>query len=146
MNREKLEYLQKIVMPHVASMTTCEDWRNAEEDDEGLPLNTAVFNLDTYIETDRKSGSPISDAYDCGYTGCLAGWYKLLAVRDNLIEEDILPDFDSYGLADHFDIPIEDSIRLFTTLGAGAEEAFSDTEEALHARIEYLNELLAKEA
>jgi len=145
MEREKLEYLRDVVMPHVRKMPTIEDWNN--DDDDTLSLDSAVLNFDEYQEYGRETSKPVSDAFDCGLEGCLAGWYRWLAIRDRKIEDWELSDFQYDELAYHFGIDEKDAIRLFTSSGSGIEtvkNAGHETRRVLAARATYLDELLAE--
>ncbi len=152
MERENLEYLRDVVIPHCENMETIEHWRERYSAAGGLCTLTvascAIFNLGTYTESNRATGKPISKHYDCGLEGCLAGWYKFLSDRD-LRDTEGLGNWDQDALAHHFGISNASTSALFETRGAGAERQndsgyeAADTMKALQIRKSYLEAMLA---
>jgi len=145
MNRERLNYLLDTVTPYVEKMATAEQWTDSKK---RHTHGGAVLNFNPYIDEDRTTGKPISEAYDCGFEACWAGWYKLLAERDGLIEEHELASWGVYQLADHFGIAESTASALFGSHGAGVEHDMNGgfrqtTTEVLQHRKAHLENLLA---
>ncbi len=144
MEIERLKYLRDTVIPHIEGMSGIEEWLEQGKRSSNSKIGKrAVLNFGWYCERGRATGNSISTQYDCGLEACLAGWYSLLAKRDELIGEDTLIGFDRYMLAKHFGISVRASGQLFASTGEGVEqESTYDTKEILTLRREYLDELI----
>ena len=144
MERENLEYLRDVVIPFVATMPTWEEWLAPDSD---LPSDSAVLNFGDFQDHHRATDKPISGAFECGLEGCLAGWYRWLAIRDRRIEDWEVADFNYNDLGEHFGISDEQAMLLFSSSGAGIEFARDTkppaTRAVLAARARYLDKLLA---
>ncbi len=137
MNKPRLRYLRNRVVEHIQGMPQKE-----ENDATGSEGGKAVFDLAYFqitdgpgIQEDAMTSVPlaanvknVTTNYDCGYRGCFAGWYALLAQKDGLLtEEDLYEDgltrfkFDYNNLAKHFDITYYEARGLFGSFGGGYE-------------------------
>jgi len=142
MQQKNLKYLRDVVIPHLRTMPTVEEWKDS---DGGLPHSSAILDFDTYQEVGHKTGNPISAAYNCGLEGCLAGWYRWMAIQDKHIETVDLPDFNYEQLGDHFGIYEHEARSLFESAGDGIEQdRHIDTRKILEARANYIDQLLAE--
>ena len=141
LNTERLDYLLNTVVPHLETMTTVDKWRL-----EGMEYGCAILDFDQYVDASQSTGKPVSKKYDCGMRGCFAGWYRMLAEEDGLIESHHLQSFSLQDLSDHFGLEFNQSIKLFTGLSGGIEGdlTYEDerTTKALKARKIYLQELM----
>jgi len=147
MNTKRLGYLLETVIDHVEGMEVIDDYRNefGDRKDDDVIGGCALLNFNWFVERNRATGVAISKDYDCGMEACLAGWYKLLAQQDGLIDDDDpdLYDFDFIGLAAHFGISDDDSKALFETAGRGAEDMDTrGTARILAARKQHLEGML----
>lgn len=151
MNLDRLDYLLRTVYPHVEKMETVDGYQNG-----GAGIR-AIFNLSVYQGDSRATGEPITDAYNCGMEGCVAGWYVMLAERDGVIDaedSEALSGWDLAELAFHFGIEHHQAAALFESRGRGAEThddyyiEYSDSDSrtrtgaALASRKSYLEEMI----
>lgn len=141
---KNLEYLQKTVVPHLERMPTKEDYHSVMSDTSMnskvrnfLQRTMAFLNFGDYVKDIGRRHRPITDDYNCGRHGCLAGWYVMMSKEDERIsetEQTRLNGFSTEKLGIHFGISELQADRLFSTLGGGCEDEYADTSEALQAR------------
>lgn len=125
---ENLKYLQDVVIPFVELMPQNED---------NPAAGRACFDLNSYIGIRGLSGNDnavgtriypeagaISEKYNCGYVGCLAGWYALMSNQDKRLlpdEQRRLDHFNHDLLAEHFGVTSGEIFALFGTRNCGIE-------------------------
>lgn len=167
--KANLRYLQETVVPFIEKMPQVEDSPGS---------NQACFDLNAYIGTrsclrpsmkpDGRRAFPekISDKYDCGFVGCLAGWYVMMSRQDGRIDNGVLKSLEHFqqnALADHFDIEEAEVYALFGTRNCGVElinacnsgmyddkyeanEALDNDDhsnlDCLHERVELLDDII----
>lgn len=188
---QRMRFLRNRVIPFLEKMPTCEqfgsvtleadedalhDWQEGGCHIEDFDLETpgigsmhsdAVLDFTVYHDGRRRAEEgnecKISAKYDCGYTGCLAGWYYLMAEQEKVEEPgdlDYVKHFNLGPIATHFGITYGEASGLFQSLGKGVEgmEDFEDnfdedgiyegpqemTKLALEARKEFLDELFTQ--
>lgn len=114
--RENRKYLHDVVFPHLKNMPTQYDSCNIG--------NPALLDFDVYIfNHSRLNTDDITDEYNCGRKGCLAGWYVMLSDRDKRINVDDrrrIQGYDLYSLANHFDLDLPTARQLFAALSPSA--------------------------
>lgn len=134
--RDNRFFLYKTVFPFLQKMPTVEDQQKGLVAENGI----AICNLSHYIDhhDNRTAHEEISQEYNCGRDGCLAGWYVMLSDRDNRFgpcERNEVAAYDNGDLARHFGIGgHNEGELLFSTRGSGVEESNSTTRKALRAR------------
>ncbi len=188
-----LRFLRNTVLPHLKEMPTIdecaigveienkEEWEHFYEFGETdmacdldidyivepeVKRDRAIFNLNTYISNTRTNENPVSDKYNCGREGCLAGWYAILGKELqsdhlpflSLTEQGQVGSYDISMLSHHFGILRTETNNLFGSLGKGIEGFPSDhfdengegdtshdlNKDALEARAQYLDKLFER--
>lgn len=137
--QQNRDYLREEVIPHVREMARRQEVKmlhalgtcyidpselvdNLDPQDE----KPAVLNFGIYDQVYSKNCNIINDKYDCGRTGCLAGWYVMMSEQDRRFipwdpQWTSIKSFDTRALARHFNIAYEEAIDLFSSTGEGAE-------------------------
>jgi hypothetical protein len=138
--RQNREYLRNEVIPHVRKMAERQELRMLKElgtcyIDPGSLIDEvphadgdrpAVLNFGIYEQIYAKNCNIIDDEYNCGRTGCLAGWYLMMSEQDRrFIPWDpqwlMIKSFDTRRLAQHFNISHHEALDLFGSTGEGVE-------------------------
>jgi hypothetical protein len=138
--KQNRDYLHNEVIPHVREMAqqqelrmlaklgTCytdpSDLTDVVHKDDGE--RPAVLNFALYETIYAKNCNIINDEYNCGRTGCLAGWYKMMSEQQRRFvpwDPDWLSigSFDTRKLARHFNISQAEAHDLFGSTGEGVE-------------------------
>ena len=155
--RQHRKFLYNVVVPHLEAMPTAEE---VLEDARGTNLEMytpsrvcaipgkAVLNLSQYVRV-ADNDVPInrSNKYNCGRTGCLAGWYVMISDNyDRLsdLERDDVDDYDISSLAGHFGISYQEADWLFSSLGQGIENDHDPNREALKKRANKLKSIMTR--
>ncbi len=147
--RRHRRFLLNEVFPHLKDMPKRTDLTS----DEVHRYTSAVLDFNTYCDRGGKARCEISKKYDCGFVGCLGGWYYMLAEDWGHIvpeENHEVSSFDFDYLADHFGIESFQAAKLFGSHGNGAEEnEFNDPgsvtiSSVLRSRKKYLTELMVE--
>lgn len=148
-------YLLNRVIPHLEKMPEVDITTLSFSDRK----NVAVFNLDAYAENHRYDADApcaITNEYNCGREGCLAGWYLMMSVQDERLtgeEHRRIRGYDAEGLGEHFGLPGEAFTQgrlLFAALGSGVERRTRaddhglNTKAALDKRKQYLLTLMTE--
>lgn len=111
------KFLYETVIPFI---------KNMPADDECYIEGAATLNFNTYVsEHDRHTACEITDQYNCGRKGCLAGWYLMLSDRENRLlerERDKIDHFNVQALSTHFGIPHREASNLFSGKSPGATQ------------------------
>jgi len=142
--RQHRKFLFDVVLPHLEEMPVAEEFP-----DQITVLKQAVLNLNEYTR-DEKACKAVSGGYDCGRTGCFAGWYLMISDKFNRLltcEAEVIEDYDTSDLAEHFGISDDDAEDLFSTRGSGAESSsdhFVDTRECLQIRKKKLKSIMRR--
>lgn len=141
--RDNRLYLLKTVFPFLQRMPTVEAQHAGK-----TPDGAAVCNLNHYIDDHDARTAPeeIDTEYQCGRTGCLAGWYVMLSDRDKRFgpfERNEVAGYDNGELAEHFGLgSTSEGEALFGGMGSGAEQDHTTTRQALRARKRRLREYM----
>jgi hypothetical protein len=180
MHAARINFLRHTVVPHLEKMPTLADLPDVDYEEpekyNKACANTAVFDLDQYIvhsviagemeedpylarydyydmvnNHDDEKLDKISSAYECGFRGCFAGWYVLLARKHEFLSSsDVyfegLQGYCLNKLAAHFEISFEQAEALFRTLGAGCEDSLDGTAAALECRVQFLDNMIKEHA
>ena len=141
--RQHRKFLHNVVLPHLEGMAIPEDG-----DDENLPANCAILNLNEYTKGGLNP-SEVSSKYNCGREGCFAGWYTFISdkyKRLSIAEQSQLEDYDEDNLAGHFGITQDDASDIFSPYGGGVENKLAefDTRVALVARGKKLKSIMRR--
>ncbi len=145
--QQNREYLRNEVIPHVREMAQRQEKRMLEEigtcyvDPSDLTDNLdpedmkpAILNFAIYEQVYSKNCNIINDKYDCGRTGCLAGWYLMMSEQQRRFlpwdpQWTSIQGFSTQNLARHFNISFNESHDIFGSTGEGAEhEALEGSE------------------
>lgn len=141
-NLDRLKLLRDVTIPHLRNMPKAEEFYTIiEYDGEEFEFygsyngsdktNSAILNFNCYIEDNRgfkkeeNLSREISDKYDCGYEGCLAGWHFLLQEQAGAPESELVKNYSVEALAEHFDISRSEAMNLFSSAGLGVEDGIS---------------------
>ena len=86
----------------------------------------AVLNFGLYEQVYSKNCNIINDEYNCGRTGCLAGWYVMMSEQDRRFipwdpQWTSIKQFSTHQLAKHFNISFGEAHDLFGSTGEGVE-------------------------
>ncbi len=144
--QQNREYLRDVVIPHVREMAKRQEIRmlrelgtayidpselvdEVERDPEICTYEAkkpAVLNFGIYDQVYSKNCNIINDKFDCGRTGCLAGWYLMMSEQQRRFqpwdpEWTMIKGFNTHDLAKHFNISFRDSHDLFGSTGEGVE-------------------------
>lgn len=141
------EYLRDEVIPHVREMAkrqeismlkalgTCYiDPSELIDDLDPEDTKPAVLNFGIYDQVYSKNCNIINDEYNCGRTGCLAGWYVMMSEQQRRFQPwdpqwTGIKQFSTHSLAKHFNISFSDAHDLFGSTGEGVErECLEDAE------------------
>ena len=142
--RQHRKFLLDVVLPHLEEMPVAEEFGHTT-----MVAKQAILNLNEYTR-DEQACKPVSGGYDCGRTGCFAGWYLMISDKFNRLlacESDVIEDYDTDSLAEHFGISSDDSENLFSTRGSGVESASDhsvDTRECLQMRKKKLKAIMRR--
>jgi hypothetical protein len=116
---DNLHYLINTVAPFL---------NNMKSNEEHCEMSDAVLDFNEYIRLPSNSSvlldRKITDAHNCGRSGCLAGWYTMLSEQDKRLSANELSDIQAFSenaLADHFGIEVHEATALFGGSGDGAE-------------------------
>jgi hypothetical protein len=114
-----MKYLIEKVIPHISGMKNHSD---------SCEMADAVLDFNEYIREPTNSETLMSreltTQYNCGRSGCLAGWYSMLSAQDERLEsydQSQIMSFSPGSLADHFGITIQEATELFGGTGDGME-------------------------
>ena len=151
--QQNREYLRDEVIPHVREMARLQEIRMLREvgtcytdpgqliDDLNRPQNEqweakkpAVLNFGLYNHVYAANCNIINDKYDCGRTGCLAGWYMMMSEQQRRFQPwdpqwTSILSFSTHDLARHFNISFTEAHDIFGSTGEGAEREMLEGSE-----------------
>jgi len=151
--KQNREYLRDTVIPHVREMVKLQELRmlrtlgttyinpdelighlGCEVQDESEPRKPAILNFALYEQTYAKNCNIINNQYDCGRTGCLAGWYMMMSEQQRRFvpwdpQWTSIKRFRLHDLAKHFNISFDDAHDIFGSTGEGAEREMLEGSE-----------------
>lgn len=118
--KTNVKFLHEKVFPHMQNMPTVEEYEALECD--GTGDDVAYLDLDSWTSQYRANGNKITCAYDCGKSGCVAGWYVMMSdERRRFAKTDDKPKFEMAELGDHFGFSTFEADLLFEGKGQGSE-------------------------
>lgn len=159
--RQHRKFLYNVVLPHLETMPTAEealeDTRRTNPDLASATYTSsrvcaipgkAILNLNQYVRVaDHNVPVNRSNKYNCGRTGCFAGWYVMISDNYNRLSEYERSDIEDYNtgdLAEHFGISHKEAGWLFGALGQGIEKFHEPSREALKKRAEKLKSIMTR--
>ena len=144
--KRNVKFLHEKVFPHLMDMPTVEEYEDlADSPDDG-----AYLDMDSWVSQYRANDNKISCKYDCGRSGCLAGWYVMMSEENKRFSRTKdKPEFEMDKLGDHFGFSTFEADLLFEGKGAGSERLeYGDgagdicTRDTIRNRVEFLESLM----
>lgn len=156
-SRQHRRFLYNVVVPHLETMPTAEE---VFEDAQGTNhemytpsrvcaiTGKAILNLNQYVRV-ANHRVPVnrSNKYNCGRTGCFAGWYVMISDSYDRLSEherECIDEYETFDLAEHFGISHKEAGWLFGGLGQGIEKYHDPNREALKKRAEKLKSIMTR--
>lgn len=143
--KTNVRFLHEKVFPHMEGMPTVESYEEQDNPADSI----AYLDLDSWTSQYRANGNKITCAYDCGKSGCVAGWYVMMSDEKRRFDRTKdKPKFDMMDLGDHFGFSTFEADLLFEGKGQGSErldygdDCDIDTHETIRNRKEFLECLM----